>query len=125
MTRPFPALLLLASLSLGSCKPLPEAAYKDLEWKEDVYFWQGKTFTGIARDQHPNGQPKGEYPFTDGRLHGVVKEWWDNGVLSTETHFEHGQRHGLNRYWTRKGNLMKEQIYDHDHSLSEKHHDVE
>ena len=125
MIRLVTALLLLATLALPSCKPAPQAAYQDLEWRDDVYYLQGQVFTGVARDKHANGQLKAEYPFQNGRLHGVVREWWDNGILSTETHFENGQRHGLNRYWTRKGNLMKEQVYDHDHSVSEKHHDVE
>lgn len=122
------ALLLLTLLAviMPSCRRAPaEAAYKDLEWRDDVYLLAGRPFTGIARDQHKNGGPKGEYPFQEGRLHGVVREWWDNGRLSTETNFDKGKRHGLNRYWTRKGNLMKEQVYDQDHSVSEKHHDVE
>jgi antitoxin component YwqK of YwqJK toxin-antitoxin module len=109
-----------------SCHRSPvEAAYQDLEWKDDLYLLAGQPFTGLARDIHKNGKPKGEYPFQEGRLHGVIREWWDNGQLSTETHFDRGQRHGLNRYWTRKGNLMKEQVYDHDHSMSEKHYPVE
>jgi antitoxin component YwqK of YwqJK toxin-antitoxin module len=128
MIRPLFRLCLLLSLGLlsVSChRPPQEAAYADLEWKDDVYRLAGQPFTGLARDAHKNGKPKGEYPFEEGRLHGVVREWWDNGQLSTETHFERGQRHGLNRYWTRKGNLMKEQVYDHDHSVSEKHYPVE
>ncbi len=38
---------------------------------------------------------------------------------------ENGQRHGLNRYWSWKGNFMKEQVYEHDHSVNERHYDVE
>jgi hypothetical protein len=127
MNRHLPALLLtlLTALGLTACAPAPEAAYQDLKWQDDVYYLKDQPFTGMARDKHQNGQPTGEYPFEKGRLHGVVKEWWENGVLSTETNFDHGQRHGLNRYWSRKGNLMKEQVYEHDHSVSEKHFDVE
>jgi antitoxin component YwqK of YwqJK toxin-antitoxin module len=118
--------LFLTLLMASSCRRGPqEAAYKDLEWRDDVYWLSGTPFTGIARDQHKDGSPKGEYPFQNGRLHGVVREWWDNGQLSTETNFDQGKRHGLNRYWTRKGNLMKEQVYDQDHSVSEKHYEVE
>lgn len=98
-----------------------EVTYKELKWQDDVYFLNDKPYTGLARDKHKNGRQKGEYPFKEGRLHGVVREWWDNGQLSTETNFENGQRHGLNRYWSKTGHLMKEQVYDHDKSISEKH----
>ncbi len=117
---------------LSACSPKPQAAteapvaeaeYAALEWRDDVYFLDGKAFTGLARDAHKNGKPKGEYPFRDGRLHGVVREWWDNGQLSTETNFDGGKRHGLNRYWNLKGQLIKEQVYEHDVSVSEKHFD--
>ncbi|HRJ07528.1 MAG TPA: hypothetical protein PK490_03895 [Prosthecobacter sp.] len=120
-----PLLILAALLAcLCACAPEPrEAAYSALEWKDDVYFLEGKPFTGIARDAHKDGKPKGEYPFKEGRLHGLVREWWDNGRLSTETNFDSGKRHGLNRYWNLKGQLIKEQVYEHDKSVSEKHYD--
>jgi antitoxin component YwqK of YwqJK toxin-antitoxin module len=120
----FLTFLLMAAAPLSAEPAAAEVPYAKLEWKDDVYFWQGKPFTGVAKDKHKDGKPKGEYPFKDGRLHGVVREWWDNGQLSTETHFENGQRHGLNRYWSMKGELMKEQVYERDKSVSEKHFDV-
>jgi antitoxin component YwqK of YwqJK toxin-antitoxin module len=125
MNRLFAIVLLLACLPAHGAEPERAVTYKELKWQDDVYFLDGKPYNGLARETHKNGQPKGEYTFKEGRLHGVVKEWWDNGQLSTETHFENGQRHGLNRYWSKKGNLMKEQVYDHDKSMSEKHYDVE
>ena len=119
------AAVLTASTLLGAEPPKPaEVTYKELKWQDDVYFLNGKPFSGLARDKHKDGKPKGEYPFTEGRLHGVVREWWENGQLSTETHFEKGQRHGLNRYWSKSGELMKEQVYERDKSVSEKHYDV-
>jgi antitoxin component YwqK of YwqJK toxin-antitoxin module len=117
-------LLMLTTAAAQAPASSAEVPYAKLEWKDDVYFWQGKPFTGTAKDQHKNGKPKGEYPFKEGRLHGVVREWWDNGQLSTETHFKNGQRHGLNRYWSTKGELMKEQVYERDKSVSEKHFEV-
>lgn len=104
--------------------PSTEVTYKELKWQDDVYFLNGKPYTGTARDKHKNGKAKGEYPFLEGRLHGVVREWWDNGQLSTETHFDKGRRHGLNRYWSKTGQLMKEQTYEQDKSVSEKHYEV-
>lgn len=121
-----PLVFLFLTLSLqAQAVELPAVSYSQLEWKDDVFFLAGKPYTGMARDNHKNGKPRAEYPFKEGRLHGVVKEWWDNGQLSTETHFENGKRHGLNRYWSKSGKLMKEQVYEHDKSVSEKHYDVE
>ena len=124
MNRLFLALLLTCLPALAA-EPARQVTYKELKWQDDVYFLDGKPYNGIARDQHKNGKPKGEYTFKEGRLHGVVREWWENGQLSAETHFENGLRHGLNRYWSKKGNLMKEQVYDHDKSVSTKHYEVE
>ncbi|HYF36956.1 MAG TPA: hypothetical protein VD994_16785 [Prosthecobacter sp.] len=116
--------LLFLFLTLIAGAKDTEVPYAKLQWKNDIYLWEGKPFTGVAKDQHPDGKPKGEYPFKEGKLHGVVREWWDNGQLSTETNFDDGQRHGLNRYWSKAGNLMKEQLYDRDKSVTEKHYDV-
>jgi len=110
-------------LFVAACQRAPvEVAYDDLVWKNDVYLLAGAPFTGIARAEHPDGKPKAEYPFVDGRFHGVVREWWENGRQSVETHFENGRRHGSNRYWDQEGKLTKEQIYEHDKSVSEKHY---
>lgn len=125
MRLPLCLLLLSASPVLLSpaCRKAPvEAAYDDLVWKNDLFWLDGKPFTGIARAAHGDGKPKSEYPFREGRLHGVVREWWDNGVQSTETHFEHGKRHGGNKYWDREGKLTKEQVYEHDRSVSVRHY---
>lgn len=82
--------------------------------------YKGKPYTGEVHKMS-NGKTTGEYPYLDGKMHGVMKEWWDNGQQSAETNFDHGQRHGLNRYWDMKGKQTKEQVYEHDKSVSEKH----
>ncbi len=102
------------------CMKRKEAKYAELKWVDEVYYQDGKPFTGIAREEHKDGKPKAEYPMKDGKFHGVVHEWWDNGQMSVETHFENGKRHGLNRYWTKEGKLMKEQVYEHGESKSVK-----
>lgn len=116
-------LALLLTLLATACQPeVMEVAYDDLVWKNDVYLLAGTPFTGTARATHPDGKPKAEYPFVEGRFHGVVREWWENGQQSVETHFANGKRHGSNRYWNQQGKLTKEQLYEHDKSISEKHY---
>ena len=121
MSKVFAALTVSILALTPGCENKPkEATYKELKWKDDVYFLNDKPFTGIARDVYANAKPKAEYPMRNGRIHGVVKEWWDNGQLSTETHFEDGKRHGLNRYWNKDGHQWKEQVYEHGESKSVK-----
>lgn len=120
-------ILLLCALSLSACGEKQPATVdffdKDIEMlnegKEANY--KSKPYTGIILSKHSNGKAKGEYPYINGKMHGVMKEWYENGQQSAETNFDHGQRHGLNRYWDLKGRQTKEQIYDHDKSISEKH----
>ena len=118
--------LLAALFCLTACEKQPaEVTFTDpnVEMLDDGKSARYKTrpYTGTIRRTHSNGKATGEYPYVDGKMHGVMKEWWDNGQPSAETNFENGQRHGLNRYWDMKGKLTKEQIYDHDRSVSEKH----
>ena len=120
MNRPAFILALAFSLLLPACKKPPVVPYGQLEWKDESFFLNGRPFSGIAQDRHPNGQLRSEYPMKNGRPHGLVREWWDNGQPSTETHFDEGKRHGSNRYWSKEGKLLKEQVYDHDKSISEK-----
>ena len=117
----FHALVLILIVSCG--KSPTEAAFSELDWDDsgEVASCKGYKFNGTATMKHSNGKTKGEYPFVDGRLHGVVKEYYDSGQQSVETNFEQGKRHGSNRYWNEEGKLTKEQIYDHDKSVSVKH----
>jgi antitoxin component YwqK of YwqJK toxin-antitoxin module len=121
MSKTFAALTVSILALTPGCDNKPrEATYKELKWKDDLYYLNEALFTGIARDIYSDGKPRAEYPMRKGQLHGVVKEWWDNGQLSTETHFEKGKRHGLNRYWQKDGQQWKEQVYEHGESKSVK-----
>lgn len=117
---------LLSILCLAACEKQPaEVLFTDpnVEMLDDGKTARYKTrpYTGMIRRAHSNGKPAGEYPYVNGKMHGVMKEWWDNGQPSAETNFAGGMRHGLNRYWDMKGKLTKEQTYEHDKSVSEKH----
>lgn len=118
--------LLLLTLSLVACGEKQPALvdYSDsaieIANMGKTANYKGKPYTGLVRRMHGNGKTAGEYPYTDGKMHGAMKEWWENGLQAAETNFDHGQRHGLNRYWNQEGKQTKEQIYNHDKSVSEK-----
>ena len=86
--------------------------YAKLDWKDDVFYLDGKPFTGVAlQRQKKTGALKCRYEFRDGRHHGLVEEWWPNGQRSTETHFANGVRHGTNTYWDVEGKPFKRQVW--------------
>jgi antitoxin component YwqK of YwqJK toxin-antitoxin module len=84
--------------------------YDDLdgdEWGDDVWYFQGEPFTGMAYDHHPNGQLHIEDSYVDGQRSGVGRMWYPSGALEKEidtqrngrrieawerTWYEHGQR---------------------------------
>jgi antitoxin component YwqK of YwqJK toxin-antitoxin module len=121
MSKTFAALTVSILALTPGCENKPtRCTYKELKWKDEMYYLNDKPYTGLAIDSYANDKTKAEYPMRNGRMHGVVKEWWENGQLCTETHFENGKRHGLNRYWTKDGHQWKEQVYEHGESKSVK-----
>jgi antitoxin component YwqK of YwqJK toxin-antitoxin module len=121
MSKAFAALTVSILALTPGCENKPrEATYKELKWRDELYYHGDDLFTGIARDKHADGKPRAEYPMRKGKMHGVIKEWWPNGQLSTETNFADGKRHGLNRYWLEDGRQWKEQVYEQGESKSVK-----
>lgn len=125
-------LLLLASpLSAEEPKAPPPAAatpavkaevpYAKVDYKNEVYLWEGKPFTGKATENHRNGKPSLSYEFLDGQLHGLIREWYEDGTAKTATLFKNGKRHGKSTYWHPDGSVMKEQLYEEDVLKEDKH----
>lgn len=102
-----------ATPAAASTNDVPGAVdYAKLDWKDDVFYLEGKAFTGTSvQRQKKTGALKCRYEFVDGRIHGLVEEWWPNGQRSTETHFAKGTRHGTNTYWDADGKQIKQQIW--------------
>ncbi len=110
--------------------PPPAAAgavdYAKLDWKNELFVFEGKAFTGIAEQKFRDGKLKARYGYLEGRIHGLVEEWYANGQKSTETNFEKNQRHGANTYWDQSGKVIKRQRWDHDKLVeSSDPHEVE
>ena len=81
-----------------------------------------KGFTGIARDNHKNGQPRIEWPMKNGLMHGEIREWYSDGKQLSVTEFKDGERCGKNVEWSKNGELYMERVYDHDRIVSEINH---
>ncbi len=106
--------------------PPKEVSYSKLIYESlgtDAIFLDpdtNKGFTGIARDHDKKGALISEFPFKDGRFHGLVKEWYPSGKPKSETEFAAGLRSGRNIEWTEDGAVFSERVYDKDKIVSEK-----
>ena len=71
----------------------------------------GELFSGQLRDLAPNGKPRAEVHFQDGRRHGRSVEWHTSGSKSLEGVWEKGHPTGVVREWSRDGLLRKDTHY--------------
>ncbi len=68
-------------------------------------------FTGMAIDEHVNGQKKLNIPIKDGKVDGVAKEWNMNGDKIYEASFENGIQIGTETQWYATGDKKLELNY--------------
>ena len=71
----------------------------------------GELFTGQLRDLAPNGKPRAEVHFQDGRRHGRSVEWHTSGSKALEGVWKKGHPTGVVREWSRDGLLRKDTHY--------------
>jgi len=51
------------------------------------------------------------YPYSQGRLHGMVQAWYPNGRPRWQLAYRQGQRHGALRAWYPNGRTMRTETY--------------
>lgn len=116
--------LIRATPEQPAAKPLEvlvEVPRKSLKWDADHFTYEGKPFTGIATEFHPDGKPKQRWSMKDGKWHGLVQEWYPSGQQSVATNFLEGKRHGENSYFNPDGTVQKKQLWDNDTLLKDEH----
>lgn len=86
----------------------------------------GVLFTGLLRDLAPDGKPRAEVRFQEGRRHGRSLEWHADGSKALEGVWENGQPTGIVREWSRDGLLRKDTHYDKQgHVINSETHPTE
>jgi antitoxin component YwqK of YwqJK toxin-antitoxin module len=99
-------LLILASVALAACQVPPERVvrkwYADGRIAEERGYTKGEK-TGTHRGWWPNGMPKFECHFENGRSTGTCREWYSDGRLATVHRFEGGSEAGLQQGWSATG----------------------
>ena len=78
----------------------------------NLYFVNGKKFSGILNAFYANGNLKRQYSIYDGKLHGWYKSYFENGkpweVRSYKNNLSTGKHYG---YWAETGNRKFEYTY--------------
>ena len=87
--------------------------YGKLDWKDDVYYFDGKPYTGKA-EKKEKGKRTGSYTFVEGMLEGPTREYYPSGEIMVSTNFKEGKRDGANVYFNEDGTTMKSQVYQMD-----------
>lgn len=66
--------------------------------KKRSQYYLGDELVG-ERQFHESGEPEGEWPQKDGRLHGTVYRWDEPGVLLSAEPYREGLPHGVAKQW--------------------------
>lgn len=68
-------------------------------------------YTGIIKEEYPNGHLKMMAYFKNGKANGMRKEYYDNGQLKEESFFKNGKLDGLVVSYYKNGLLEEEAYY--------------
>src|SRR5215213_5054941 len=80
--------------------------------QDDLFYQQGKLFTGVAFRAAPDGQIESEQEYREGMLAGVSRGWFAPGQLESEAHFSGGLLHGVRRGWYETGRPAYEEAFE-------------
>jgi antitoxin component YwqK of YwqJK toxin-antitoxin module len=91
-----------------------------LEPRDDLMYFKEKPFTGVGVRKYPNGKKEGEFPFKDGKAHGLLTGWYENGKKHSEATLKDGKRHGLFTQWYENGQKKEEGTFKDGKLISDK-----
>ena len=102
-------LLLALALGFGAMSAQAQVKKKMSFYELDIIkglFFQPNTvapWTGLAFEDHPNGNRQMEVQIKDGKIHGKVKEWERNGKKVYQAEYEFGNQVGVEEQWYADG----------------------
>ena len=106
----------------------PEVAKVVVDWeqieeRDDLGYFEGKPFTGVAVRKFPDGQKKMEVTYKDGEWHGLATYWYENGQKGSEATYKDGVVHGLMTLWHENGQKQSERTFKDGIGISYKEWD--
>lgn len=85
----------------------------DLDFDDNqMFFWQGKLFTGTAYEER-DGRLIAESEYKDGYQDGTTREWYSSGVLKSEKSYRYSTSHGLFSEYDEDGHLTSRKMLEH------------
>ena len=91
-----------------------------LERRDELGYFEGKPFTGVAVAKYENGQKAGEYTFKDGKEHGLWIGWYETGEKESEGTWKDGKKDGMATGWWENGQKSYEATYKDGEEISTK-----
>jgi len=79
-----------------------------LEERDDLQYFEGKPFTGVAVRKYPNGQKEYEGTWKDGKRDGPSTSWHENGQKKFKSSYKDGEKDGLTTHWYENGQMSYE-----------------
>lgn len=95
------------------------ASELDIDSSQGLRIHEGRPFTGIAKEFHPDGSVAKADSFVDGLRHGASQLWFASGQLGYEAHFIEGIREGVAKTWWANGKLRSKTTYVADRQNGE------
>ena len=105
-------IILVTLLFIGCSEKTVLYSELNIDFKENVYYFKSKPYTGIVYTFYQNGQIKSSRDFKDGKYHGLTKSFFENGQQYTEINRKEGKRDGLSKQWYPNGQLRYEEYYN-------------
>jgi|GEM_PF-2465852 antitoxin component YwqK of YwqJK toxin-antitoxin module len=94
-------------------KLMPSHSYDDIFTRAGVVYLKSDSslFSGKVWDWYDNKQPRSEWNYIGGIIHGVQRSWYKNGHRETEAKFKDGKPHGKRFEWYENGNKWNRSKY--------------
>jgi antitoxin component YwqK of YwqJK toxin-antitoxin module len=91
-----------------------------LEVKQDIYYSEGKPFTGNCFALHPNGKIGMKGKMQDGLKEDVWIWWYSDGIKKRESSYQRNKKEGYTYFWHQNGIKAKEILYKNDKNIDQK-----
>lgn len=87
---------------------------------DDLYYLNGKPYTGKVFAKHENGSIGMVGEIKNGKKEGTWTYWYSTGEKKRETTFINNKKEGITYYWHPNGQVAKEIMYRDDKNIDQK-----
>ena len=105
--------------------PKGVVAPDQLEEREDISYFEGSPYTGVAVKKNRRGGNWQEFTYKDGKKDGLWTRWHPNGRLRSKRIYKDGKLDGLVTVWLENGQKSSEVTWKDGKKISEKYWDGE